>query len=361
MLLPNHGANPELLARSLETELKENSLDFSVNVNPYPPLSCLKEDWDSLYEDILHYPHPSAAPFVQLAAKMAGLGSEQVLAGNGAAELIFLIAQAYRGANVLIIEPAFSEYREACEANGCRVESFITQEESKWGISFVELEKCLEDKELCFLCHPNNPTGTALDSFQLERLLHLCSEKKVTLVVDEAFVHFMENPVTAVPLLAQHNNLIILRSLTKMFHLPGLRLGYAMSSLDLILQMKKYQPPWSVNGPAQKIGMLCLEHEKLFAADSAEKTASERKRLFPALHRLGFEPSPSLVNFYLLREKGEEKDQMSLIKYLLSKRIIVRHTFNFKGLEGRFIRLAIRTAQENDVLLDTLEGWAASC
>ncbi|KSU83215.1 MULTISPECIES: threonine-phosphate decarboxylase CobD [Fictibacillus] len=361
MLLPNHGANPELLARSLQTELKENSLDFSVNVNPYPPLVNLKEVWGSLYEEILHYPHPSAAPFLQLAAEMAGLGPEQVLAGNGAAELIFLIAQAYRGANVLIIEPAFSEYREACEANGCKVESFITQEESKWGISFEELEKSLEGKQLCFLCQPNNPTGTALDSVELEKLLQLCSEKKVTLVVDEAFVHFMENPVTAVPLLAHFNNLILLRSLTKMFHLPGLRLGYAMSSLDLILKMKKYQPPWSVNGPAQKIGMLCVAQEKPIAADIAEKTANERNRLFPVLRRLGFEPSPSLVNFYLLREKGEEKDQMDLIKYLLSRRIIVRHTFNFNGLEGRFIRLAIRTPEENDVLLDVLEGWNASC
>ncbi|MDN4525764.1 threonine-phosphate decarboxylase CobD [Fictibacillus fluitans] len=361
MLLPTHGANPELLARSLQTELKENSLDFSVNVNPYPPLTGLQEVWNSLYEEVLHYPHPSADPFVMQAAEMAGLQQEQILAGNGAAELIFLIAQACRGANVLIIEPAFSEYREACEANGCTVESFTTQEEAGWGISFENLEKSLEDKQLCFLCHPNNPTGTALDLDQIEKLLKLCSEKKVTLVVDEAFVHFMENPVTAVPLLAHNSNLIILRSLTKMFHLPGLRLGYALSSAELIRKLRKYQPPWSVNGPAQKIGMLCLKQENIYAADIAEKTANERNRLFPALRRLGFEPSPSLVNFYCLREKGEEKDHLHLIKYLLLKGIIVRHTFNFNGLEGRYIRLAIRTPEENDVLHGALEGWTGSC
>ncbi|MGG1574754.1 threonine-phosphate decarboxylase CobD [Fictibacillus sp. NRS-1165] len=356
MLLPNHGANPQLLAKSLKTSLVENSIDFSVNVNPYPALSKMKEKWTSLYEEILDYPHPSAGPFVQRAAEIEGVRADQVLAGNGAAELIFLIAQAYRGTDVLITAPAFSEYEEACAANDCTVDIYVTSEGEGWQANLDELSEKLNGKQLCFLCNPNNPTGVAWDLDTLESIAALCDHHHVTLVVDEAFVHFLEQPVSTVRLMGKYSNLIVLRSMTKMFHLPGLRLGYAVSSKGQIDRLKKHQPPWSVNGPAQKLGLFCLEQED-FAAEAAMKTTDERKRMLPILHKIGFETSPSAVNFYLLRERGEGKDPLALIKYLLSRGIIVRHTFNFRGLDGRYIRIAVRTPQENDRLLAALEGW----
>lgn len=358
MLLPNHGANPRLLAQSLQAPFIENSIDFSVNVNPYPALPELKEVWESLYEETLFYPEPSAHSFTQRVAEKEGLEPEQVLAGNGAAELIFLIAQAYRGSKVLIMEPAFSEYREACEANDCEVEGLILEEEKGWQANLQKLKTKLYGKQLCFLCHPNNPTGSAWSLEGLEEVAAECERQQVTLVVDEAFVHFLEEPVSALPLLQAYQNVIILRSMTKMFHLPGLRLGYALSSAEQCKELKKRQPPWSVNGVAQKLGLICLEREEEFAADIARKTAAERERVFPLLHRLGFETSPSKVNFYLLRKREEKKrDQLALVRYLLSKGIIVRHTYNFAELEGRYIRLAIRTPEENDRLLAVLEGW----
>ncbi|MED2971683.1 threonine-phosphate decarboxylase CobD [Fictibacillus sp. B-59209] len=358
MLLPNHGANPQLLANSLKISLDENSIDFSVNVNPYPALRRMKDMWSSLYEDILQYPDPFAELFVQFVSEKEGLNADQILAGNGAAELIFLIAQAYRGSNVLIAAPAFSEYEDACEVNDCNVDFYVTRKEKGWKPDLQELNEKLHGKQLCFLCNPNNPTGTVLELNTLEAIVALCECHHVTLVVDEAFVHFLEKPVSAVQLMKKYSNLIVLRSLTKMFHLPGLRLGYAMSSKEQIGKLRRFQPPWSVNGPAQKLGILCLEQEEC-ADEIVMKTAVERERIFPILDKLGFETSPSTVNFYLLRESGEENVQLALIKYLMIKGMIVRHTFNFRGLDGHYIRLAIRTPEENDRLLAALEGWKA--
>jgi threonine-phosphate decarboxylase len=355
--LPDHGANPKELARSLQNELHEGSLDFSVNVNPFSPLPELREGCGNLYDAILHYPDPACCDFSERAARKEGVKKEQILAGNGAAELIFLVAQAFRGCKVLIVEPAFSEYRDACRANGCDVDYYVAKRENGWRVDLKQLKQKLRGKQLCFFCHPSNPTGVSYDAEEMGTFINLAAGLGVTLVVDEAFLHFMENPVSAVQHLNQYPNLIVLKSLTKMFHLPGVRIGYAIASEENITRLKILQPPWSVNGIAQKLGSLCLAFGEDYSKQVAFKMAKERRRIFPVLRSLGYEPSPSSVNFYVLQKKDRDRDLFPLLRYCFTKGIIVRHTVNFKGLEGKGLRMAIRTPEENDQLLFVLESW----
>ena len=357
MLLPNHGANPQLLAQSLKSEVKKGSVDFSVNVNPFPPLPEISTVWRNLYEEILHYPDPTCRDFIEKAAEKDGVGKEQILPGNGAAELIFLIAQAYRGSKVLIVEPAFSEYRDACAANGCEVHSYLTKRENAWRLDLEELKKDLIGKQLCFFCHPSNPTGVSYASEELEAVIQLAATYGVTLVIDEAFLHFMEKPVSAVPFLNQYPNIIILRSLTKMFHLPGARIGYAIASEERITRLKTLQPPWSVNGVAQRLGSICLESGEMYIKQTAADISSERGRIFPILDSLGFEASPSSVNFYVLQKKESPEDLFPLLLFLFTNGIVVRHTENFRGIDGKGLRVAIRAPEENNRLLSVLESW----
>ncbi|EIT87051.1 L-threonine-O-3-phosphate decarboxylase [Fictibacillus macauensis ZFHKF-1] len=351
--LPNHGANPQLLAQALNVGARKITHDYSVNVNPYPPLALLQEEWQRSVDHMFHYPHPTAEPLRAAIASQEGLSLDQVIAGNGAAELIYLLAHVFQKSEVLIIEPAFSEYREACEANGCRVTSYITTEADDWQLSLEHWKEAVRGKKLCFLCRPNNPTGTLLAEETLAEMIAICEQEHVYLVIDEAFIHFTEQPCSAASYVRAHDHVILLRSLTKMYQLPGLRLGYALASQAVIAAMMALQPPWSVNGPVQHIGERVLKEGTPYAQETARNMAEERQRFFPMLEALGYVVSPSLVNFYVLRTK-ETTDLLPLVKFLLSEGVAVRHTYNFHGLAGAYIRLALRTPEENDILLALL-------
>jgi threonine-phosphate decarboxylase len=157
------------------------------------------------------------------------------------------------------------------------------------------------------------------------------------------------------PLIKDYKNLILLRSLTKMFSIPGLRLGYVIANCEIIAKLSDYQPHWSVNSVALAIGNLCIEEDK-YIENTVQFITSERKALVTFYEENGFEVSPSKVNFYLLRD-SQLIDQYPLFQWLLQKGIVPRHTFNFPGLDGRWLRFAIRTSAENRKLMEAVQEW----
>ncbi|WP_026679156.1 threonine-phosphate decarboxylase CobD [Fictibacillus gelatini] len=356
MEFPEHGANPQAITKLFQLPLSENTIDFSVNVNPYQPFRQLKENWNDFYKEMLVYPDPHSTELVQKIADCENLNNGQILIGNGASELIYLLAHYFSGSDVLVIDPAFSEYRKACETFGSKVYSFTVSEETDWQVDLLELERALSGKSVLFICHPNNPTGVSYSREWFETVFQMTEDLGVVVVVDEAFYHFMGKPFSVVSYLRRFPHVVVLRSLTKMFHIPGIRLGFLLGSESFIKEVRQLQPSWSVNGVAQKVGVLCLEQTG-YIADTARNIALDRYDLFSSLDRLGFLTSPSAVNFYLLRPKGEKRDLLPLIRYLLKKGIVPRHTYNFIGLDGNYLRLAVRTSRENERLLEALESW----
>ena len=140
-----------------------------------------------------------------------------------------------------------------------------------------------------------------------------------------------------------------------MFAIPGIRLGYIMANCETIAKLASYQPHWSVNSVALAIGNLCLE-EVSFIENTVQFITTEREKLFSFYEKHGFEVSLSKVNFYLVRDPGQN-DQYPLFAFLLEKGIVPRHTFNFPGLEGRWLRFAIRTSEENRKLMEAMQKW----
>jgi threonine-phosphate decarboxylase len=186
-------------------------------------------------------------------------------------------------------------------------------------------------------------------------LLQECTRQNCLLIVDEAFYDFVTDYEPLVPLLKESHQLIILRSLTKMFAIPGLRLGFAMGSKERIASLASYQSHWSVNGVALAAGVLCLEEED-YIKRTQQLITGERERMFSFYSENGFAYSPSKVNFYLLRDRTLE-DQYPLFEYLLQKGIVPRHTYNFPGLEAKWLRFAVRSCAENDKLMEALAQW----
>lgn len=354
MKWPPHGSNPQYLYREIGLTIPENLLDFSANINPLGPPRAIREKWSLLFEKVIDYPDPRASSLKDMIAAKEGVRDDRVLLGNGGAELITLIGRMLSQKNVLIIEPAFSEYEEACRANGCNI-VYYQAEEPSWQPLEEELFACLKNMDAVFLCNPNNPTGVVYSHEFIVRLLDECRLNEVLLIVDEAFHDFHHEYMPLTPLLGKYENLIILRSMTKMYAIPGLRLGFALAAPVTIQRLAKSQPHWSVNALAMEAGVECLK-DVSFLEDSAKYIENERKKLFNFFDKYGFAYSPSQVNFYLLRDPIHE-DQYPLFEFLLRKGMVPRHTFNFPGLEGRWLRFAIKGEQDNGRLLEVLLEW----
>lgn len=356
MKWPPHGSNPKYLFKEIGIPIPENLLDFSANINPLGPPRAIREKWSLMFEKIIGYPDPNVTSLKKMIAVKEGVRDDCVLLGNGGAELITLIGRILSKQNVLIIEPAFSEYEKACRANGCNI-VYYQAEEPSWQPLEEELFACLKNMDAVFLCNPNNPTGIVYSREFIIRLLDECRRNEVLLIVDEAFHDFHHEYMHLTPLLRKYENLIILRSMTKMYAIPGLRLGFVLAGPGIIRKLSESQPHWSVNALAMEAGVECLKDAN-FVEESALYIENERKKLFNFFENCGFAYSPSQVNFYLLRDPLLE-DQYPFFEFLLRKGIVPRHTFNFPGLEGRWLRFAIKGEQDNRRLLEVLQEWKA--
>ncbi|WP_163102376.1 threonine-phosphate decarboxylase CobD [Peribacillus alkalitolerans] len=360
MNLPSHGSNPSRLFQSLKIKQPDHIIDFSVNLNPIGSPYLSSKTWEELQKKIIDYPDPECYELRKLLSIHENLPLPNIIVGNGAAELIQLVVQSLlRGKDVLIVEPTFSEYKKVCLQHDCEVHSYVLSEEAGWNINRDELVIQLKGKAALFLCNPNNPTGVAYDKDLLLSLAHEAQKEGILLIIDEAFFDFSIHTQSMSQFLKDYPNLIILRSMTKMYSMAGVRLGYLLGNEKLIQKIKEHQVTWSVNSIAQNLGIHFLQdgHHVL---ESKRFVAREWNRLSQALEELSFVTSKSSVNFYLLREK-QKHDLQTLVHFLLENGIVPRHTYNFTSLEGEYIRLAIKTVQENNQLLSVLQKWRAQC
>ncbi|WP_394236627.1 threonine-phosphate decarboxylase CobD [Niallia oryzisoli] len=353
MTWPSHGSNPQYLYEAAGLTLPECLIDFSANINPLGPPAVLQKHWGDLFHGIGTYPDPHTASLKVKIANREGIGPERILIGNGGAEIISLLGRLIAEKKVLIVEPAFSEYEKACQVNNCDVSYY--QLSDGWEIHLHDLIGKLQGMDAVFLCNPNNPTGMYYGTDIILPLLKACKRENCLLIVDEAFYDFTAEYEPLVPYLKEFPQLILMRSLTKIFAIPGIRLGYLMADRSLVEKLSAYQPHWSVNSVAIQAGEWCLEDEE-HISKMIQFIQSERDVLLRFYQEQHFEVSNSAINFYLLRDP-QLNDQYPLFEFLLKQGIVPRHTFNFPGLEGRWLRFAIRTSVENRKLMEAMKAW----
>lgn len=353
MKWPSHGSNPHYIYESLSIPQPEQFIDLSANINPLGPPPRLRERWLGFFEKISEYPDPQASALKEMIALKENVCEESVLIGNGGAELITLIGRMLAGKNVLIIQPTFSEYEKACTANECRV--VYHQIDDDWTLNMPSLLEKLDGIDAVFLCNPNNPLGICFPYETVLRLAIACKRRGIYLVVDEAFHDFWRRYQSLTPIVKEHHNVILLRSMTKMFAIPGLRLGYVLANSSIIQLLASAQPHWSVNVVAMLAGEECLQ-ETSFIEQTIDYIDKERERLFSFFNHEEFIVSPTETNFYVLRDPNLE-DQYPLFEFLLRHGVVPRHTMNFPGLEGKWLRFAIKSTRENTRLMELLKEW----
>ncbi|MER3398489.1 MAG: aminotransferase class I/II [Chloroflexota bacterium] len=341
---PVHGGTrPELL--------RSGVVDFSVSINPYAPPRGLRAA--VLAVDLRPYPDPWASRLAGLIAAAHHLEPDQVLVGNGATELIFIIARALLGPGhrTLVVGPAFGEYAYASALSGSQVSVYHAPAET----GFVpDLEELLElaarlRPSLTWVANPGNPTGVYLPQHFFEALLEAGPG---VLVIDESFRSFVESPWASEPLMAT-GRVLLLRSLTKDFGLAGLRLGYLLGPAALTRRIWAHQPPWAVSSLAQAAGEFIFSRASEFTEMCRVKIGRRRRELRRALEGLGFWVSESAANFLLVRTG----DGAACAQFLLeSHGIAVRDCTSF-GLP-QYIRVAVLRRSENRRLVAGLAAWA---
>jgi threonine-phosphate decarboxylase len=357
---PKHGANPIYLYEKLNTPLHKEIVDFSVNVNPFEPPYHLTSLFPHFQEWLSDYPDPELTSVKKAISLHDQIDPSYLFVGNGASQCIFLLAQMFQNQTIGIVQPTFVEYKEACEMYECTVKEFIVTEKTDWVFSNEEVREFMEEIDVLFLCNPNNPTGTVIDQNRMKEIIQLGKETNTYLVIDEAFYDFSSIHCSVVTEVEKHDHLIVLRSLTKMYKLAGIRIGYIVAAPSIIHKVAAYSPPWSVNRLAAELAQHVLSMTN-YPDDIKSRIRVERERVVKELVELGYYLSPSSVNFYLLSDSSSEKQMSELMKYLVANGVVPRHTYNFIGLYGRYLRLAVKDQPSNDLLLTLLKGWKERC
>jgi threonine-phosphate decarboxylase len=310
--------------------LDPQTLDFSASVNPLGPPDAVRAVLARAEELALRYPSVDADELCAALAKHHGVPEACVLAGNGSAELIWLVAQSLRGERVWLARPCFGEYEAACAALG------------------VELVDDPARASASFAASPTSPQGALVDP---AALLALPGVR----VIDEAFMGFTDERTSLVARAAQDPAVIVLRSLTKLYALPGLRIGYLVAHPDWVDLLRGYQPPWSVNALAQAAGVAALA-DPAYLERTRAHVAALRAELATGLAALGLASEPSHANYLLCRVPSAR----ALCAGLLRRGIAARDCTSFGGLEpDRFVRFAVRPAGENARLLGALRELVA--
>lgn len=333
---------------------KDGWLDFSANMNPAGPPESVGRIFRERWRDIARYPDPAVRAFRGKLANVYGIPAEAILVGNGAAELIDLAVRALRPSEALLAQPSFKEYEDALGKANVRVRPYALQPQDAYAVSpGIALEaETLPPDGCVFLGHPNNPTGRLVPAETLNRL----ERSGRTLLLDEAFMDFVpyEEEVSRLRQAAESERLIVFRSMTKFFAIPGIRLGFLVAHPRIVAELRAIQPPWSVNFLAQLIGEAVLD-DKEYAARTRAWLLDERPWLTAGLSGLGIGVSPSDVN-YLLCELPEASDWTArkLQDRLANRGILIRDASLFAGLTPRHFRIAVRLRSENERLLREL-------
>lgn len=322
-------------------------LDFSVNLNPLGMPGKVKRAITEHIEEYEAYPDVYCRRLREAIAAHEGVSPEDVLCGNGAAELIYRICLAKKPKSTLLLAPTFSEYERAAMFSGSKIHYRYLKEECQFALTEGILSDITQETDLAFLCNPNNPTGRLADISLMEQIAARCSETDTLLVVDECFLPFT-NGASCKTLLGRYPGIVILDAFTKRYAMAGLRLGYILSKdHELIKASRESGPCWNVSAVAQAAGLAALACSE-YVEQARLLLDKERPYLLSALSSMGLGVYPSSANYVLFRCEKELKEPM------LQRGILIRSCANYEGLDNSFYRVCVMRREQNDILIAAL-------
>ena len=348
-----HGSDLEKIEELFGIK-KEKITSFSSNVNPLGLPESVKNAFSSFLSALTAYPDRNYKALREAVAAYSHCDSASVLVGNGSSELISLFISALSPKKALILGPTYSEYERSVALAGGKSRYFPLREKDGFRLNEEALEeKLTEDTDLFILCNPNNPTAGLIRRDTLRRILDICMERAIFVMVDETYIEFTDHmdSHSAIALTGDYENLVVLRGISKFYAAPGLRFGYAVTkSSRLLLAFHSGEIPWSVNSMAEKMVPLMLSDTD-FQAKTRELIRTERNRLTEVYQSSGkFTVYPSDANFLMMKIREENVTSEDLFLRCIRQGLMIRDCSSFPFLSEKFIRICLLMPEENDRL-----------
>ena len=329
-------------------------LDMSSNVNPLGPMPGLMAHLHEHLDRIIALPEAGAGGIIEAFSSHHDIDPENVLAGNGTTQLIYTLPVALKIRHALILGPSYSDYADACSMHGVDFRFALSDESTSFCHTLNAMD--IEPSDTVFICNPNNPTGTLIPPEIIESQCR--KYPNIRFVIDESYLPFVPESMATSLIRTSLPNIIVLNSMSKIFRIPGLRIGFIAAHPDTIEKIGHYMLPWSVNTLAQAAVNYLMTHEQA-VLEFIEKTrcylAEERRFVMAGLQSApGIRLFPSVTSFILAKlERLTAKD---VSHHLLKHRILIRDCSNFQGLSDNFIRISLKTHNVNQVLVDRLHA-----
>lgn len=327
-------------------------IDFSANINPLGlPEGVKQAIVDSLVECV-NYPDPYCRELTEAVASYMQLPAEQLYFGNGAADVLFRIAQAVRPQQTLLLAPTFADYEKALRLAGSEIIYYKLKEVEGYTVDKAILDSITNDLDAIVLCNPNNPTGCIMQQELLEAILEKALKLDVKVLLDECFMDFVaaELRYTMLHRLKEFPNLVILKAFTKTYAMPGIRLGFCVSAdTSFIDSLHGYGQDWNVSVLAQKAGIAALQ-EKAYVAEAIDLITRERAYLKTALTALGAKVYNSQANYIFFKLP----EPLDLVQKMQEKGFLVRSCVNYHNLTAGFYRIAVKNSADNRALIKAL-------
>ena len=358
-MIKGHGGNIYDLAERLGCDASE-IIDLSSNLNPFGPPSGLVDYLKKHILKINALPEVDARNTAVAFAERYGIDPDCVLAGNGTTQFIYTIPHVFQAERVLIVGPTYADYADGCRMHGISFGYYLSEESKSFKPDLKLLRNQLHGIDTVFICNPNNPTGVLWPKKELLSLIG--DHSHIRFIVDESYLPFVTDGGAESLIEAGHPNLLILYSLSKIFRIPGLRIGFLIASPSIIEKFYPTLLPWNVNSLSQAAVRYLMENRaetESFINSTVDWLRSERDLLRDTLSKSsGMTVYPSTTSFMLVRLNGGFTAE-DTVDYLSHHKILIRNCANFEGLSNRFIRLSLKTEDANRriarLLLDMIE------
>jgi histidinol-phosphate aminotransferase len=323
-------------------------IDFSVNVNPLGIPETVETTLYEAVENCSRYPDISAEKLKKAVSGMLTVPKENLLFGNGASELFMAIIHGIKPKKTVIPVPSFYGYEYAAEVTDGEIIYYETKEKNDFCLQEDFLSVLTEDVDVLFLANPNNPTGKLMSREELRDVLSHCLDKEIYVVLDECFIEFCGKECSMLQEIKTFPNLILVRAFTKIFSIPGVRLGYLICSNQMLLdKIGRQLPEWNLSSFAQAAGYECAM-QTAFVEKTVTYTQKERQFLENGMKQMGFRVFSGKANFLLIYCEHPLYDR------LLEDGILIRDCENFRGLSKGFYRIAVKSRKENETLLKVI-------
>lgn len=354
----SHGGDIWGFSRKYNIPLEE-VLEFSGPINFMGPPPKAVEAVKQNARLIKFYPDPNPVEFKSAIARYVGnnVKTENILLGNGSIELIYMITELLsKPFKAVIPVPSFSEYEKAALRLGGEIQFVKLPQNFSLEMDKIKASVTTDTKIMC-ICNPHSPSGTLYSKGEVIELVDFCQKKNIIFSIDENYIEFAEagEVNTVAGMVKEYENLFVIRSVTKFYGMAGLRFGYAVAAEPLIEKLETVRQPWSINALAS-IATLAAFSDTEFIENTKQTIKKERANLSKKLGEIeGLQVYPSTTNFLLVKIKNRKINSTKLKELLAKEHILIRDCCTFVGLDDSYVRVTVRSAKDNQRLVDTIK------